>query len=112
MEAKFENPYYYGDDDSEFEHLVNLSGALVPIAHIKIIGQVEPGIVIAEEEDGSKLPLWGFPVMLTDSDHASFDRDLSHILFETWETMQEAEIQRRNLAIQVDNYYKRLLGDK
>ncbi|WP_316897527.1 hypothetical protein [Pseudodesulfovibrio indicus] len=110
MEPKFENPYYYGDD--EFEHLVNFSGALVPIAHIKIIGQVEPGIVIAEDEDGSNLPLCGFPVMLTDSDYASVDRDLSRMLFETWETLAEAETQRRHLAIQVDNYYKRLLGDK
>ncbi len=111
MELKFE-PYYAVADDPDFEHLVFLFGALVPVAHIKIIGAVVPNIGEMEIEDGRFIPLWGFPVMLTDSNYDEEPRDNRQILFDGWETQEEAELQRRNLAVQVDNYYKKLLAGK
>ncbi|MEZ7195381.1 hypothetical protein [Pseudodesulfovibrio karagichevae] len=111
METKFE-PWGINEDCPELEYLINLGGALVPIAHIKIIGGVLLGMGKEVKDDGSEIPLWGFPVLLTDSVHEELPRENPQILFDAWETMEEAEVQRRNLAIQVDNYYKRLLGDK
>ena len=111
MGTKFE-PFGIAEGDPELEYLINLSGALVPIAHIKIIGEVLPGMGEMEMEDGSTVPLWGFPVLLTDSVHEALPRENPQILFDGWETAEEAEEQRRNLAIQVDDYYKRLLGNK
>lgn len=57
MKEKFDSPSFNSFEDPEFERLVCLSGALVPIAHIKIIGEVEYGIASVEEGDGSRTPL-------------------------------------------------------
>lgn len=90
MKSKFE-PYCEVAGDPAFEHLICLSGALVPIAHIKIIGEVVRDIAEMEIEDGSSIPLYGFPVMLTDSNFDVEPKDNIQILYEAWETQQEAE---------------------
>jgi len=110
MPVKFEPVLDYEPDDPEFDYLINLSGSLVPIAKIIMIGQVYEGIAFWEIEDGSHVPLWGFPVMLTDSRVDYRPKDNSQIVYDAWDTLEEAEEQRRNLAMQVDNYYKKLLG--
>lgn len=112
MAPLFQSPIEYEPDDPEYEHLVNLSGALVPIAKIIIIGQVVHNITQKELEDGTLVPLWGFPVMLTDARESFPPEENPQMVYDGWDTQEEAEEQRRNLAIQVDNYYKRLLGDK
>lgn len=48
--------------------------------------------------------------MLTDSNYDVPAKENSQTLFEIWETQEEAEEQRWNLTLQVDNYYKRLVG--
>jgi hypothetical protein len=111
MTKKYTPPFKYDENDPEFEFLVNISGALVPIAKIIIIGEVVHGISELELEDGSLTPLWGFPIMLTDSRDCELAKDNPQMLFDTWDTQEEAEEQRRNLAIQVENYYKKLTGN-
>lgn len=114
MKAKFKSPSAYNSDDPNFKHLVCLSGALVPVAHIKLIGNVQTGLDSWKDVKGLDIPLFSFPVMLTDADFTvkGKERVNPQILFESWPTLDEAEDQRRNLAIQVDNYYKKLLGEK
>ena len=59
MSTQYSPPFVYETNDPEYEYLVNLSGSLIPIAKIIIIGQVIQGIADLELEDGSKIPLWG-----------------------------------------------------
>lgn len=110
MSPKFEPVVEYESDDPEFDYLVNLLGSLVPIAKIIMIGQVYEGIAFLEIEDGSRVPLWGFPVMLTDSRDSYHPKDNQQVVYDSWDTREEAETQRRNLATQVNDYYKSLLG--
>lgn len=111
METKFQG-YQIEPPDPDFEYLVRLSEALVPIAHIKIIGDVETGLSFIVDDDGGELPMYGFRIMLTDANLEDPSEVGKQILFESWETIEDAEEERRALAMQVDNYYKRLLGDK
>ena len=100
------------EGDPDFSYLVNLSGALIPIAHIKLIGDVVEDIADVTDVDEGKLPAFGFVVMLTDSDFFSKTADNPQQVYDFWDTREEAEEQRRNLAIQVDDYYKKLLARK
>jgi len=110
METKFESISSVPGDPI-FDHLVCFLGGLIPIAHIKIISQVEFDIAKLEDENGKDVPQWGFCIFLTDSDFFEFQGNPQAIC-DTWDSEKEAEEQRRNLAIQVDNYYKKLLAEK
>jgi len=107
---KFKNRFF--NDDPEFEHLIYFCGALVPIAHIKMIGEVKEDFMeVTDAYSDEKIPCFGFAVMLTDSVHFSDPTENPQMLYADWETREEAEEQRLNLALQVDNYYERLLKD-
>ena len=98
--------------DPQFKYLVNLDGALVPLAQIKAIGLVEDFTLYRSNKDldgkeiEEEVTAYRFPVSLGGSEY--LDDPDEPAIRPYYDTKEEAETQRRNLALQLETYYKQL----
>ncbi len=100
-----EEPFGF-DTYGPFSNLVYLQGQLVPLAHMKSISEVVEGLGILHHNDGTTTEEHGFTVGLTGNLNEDIKSDDRLIL--TYESEEEAERARLELAQRIDDYYTRL----